>query len=239
MKTPATSLLRKSRTIGVALLCASAAMARAGDSPVDAKAIEPPAPEMAQPWRFCLALPGWLAATSGTIGLDGVNSHVYLGADTLIKNLDMIATFSAEARKGRFGIYGDFLYVSASDGIGQTGLIEKVDVRLAELDLCGKLRTALESRVRSLTDQIEGVDGKRPALPIAPLGARCPGCVGELVRAAIDRRVNELAGALGCQVTRHIHAELGYRYLYTDYNKDGFLYEVSQSGVEITAGITF
>jgi len=393
MKISAASLFRKSRAIGFALLCTSAGLARAGDPLVDAKAVEPPAPDMAQPWRFCLALPSWLAATSGTIGLDGVNSHVYLGADTLIKNLDMIATFSAEARKGRFGIYGDFLYVSASDGIGQTGLIEKVDVRLdqylidmelnyrvlegprgfldvragvrytnlynkltispnddeierastdlvddigdrvrerlAELDLRGKLRTALESRVRGLTDQIEGVDGERPALPIAPLGARRPGRVGELVRAAIDRRVNELAaalraeaaatterlreearsridrikkrianevsdklkseldnsfsldedwwdpyvglrarfnlskafyltakadiggfgigsdltwqasGALGCQVTRNLHAELGYRYLYTDYNKDGFLYEVSQSGVEITAGITF
>jgi opacity protein-like surface antigen len=49
----------------------------------------------------------------------------------------------------------------------------------------------------------------------------------------------QASGALGCQVTRNLHTEIGYRYLYTDYDHDGFVYEVSQSGVEITAGITF
>lgn len=393
MKTPAISLLRKSRTIGFALLCASASVARAGDPPVESKAVEPPAPDIAQPWRFCLALPGWLAATSGTIGLQGYNSHVYMSPKTLLEHTDMIATVSAEARKGRFGIYGDLLYVSASDGIGTDGLIQKVDVRLdqylidmelnyrvlegprgfldvragvrytnlynkltispnddeidrastdlvddigdrvrerlAELDLRGRLRTVLAERVRGVTDRIEGIGGERPALPIAPVGARRPGRLNEVVRVVVDRRLNELAaalraeaaatterlreearsridrvkkriakeisnelkdgldnsfslaedwwdpyiglrarlnlskafyltakadiggfgvgsdltwqasGALGCQLTRHIHAELGYRYLYTDYNKDGFLYEVSQSGVEITAGVAF
>ena len=45
--------------------------------------------------------------------------------------------------------------------------------------------------------------------------------------------------ALGCQVTRNIFVEAGYRYLYTDYNQGGFLYDVTQSGAQITAGITF
>ena len=49
----------------------------------------------------------------------------------------------------------------------------------------------------------------------------------------------QLSGALGCQVTRSIFVEAGYRYLYTDYNKSGFVYDVTQSGVEITTGITF
>ena len=105
--------------------------ASAGPAPVDSKkTITPPEPE--NPWQVKLAIPGWLAATSGTVGLDGFNSKVYLGADTLIRHLDMIATVSAEVRKGRFGMYGDLLYVSASDGVGTDGLIEKVDVRLDE-----------------------------------------------------------------------------------------------------------
>src|SRR4051812_13685372 len=129
MKTPIASFPCKSGILCLALLCSAAVAARAG-SRVESKNVEPPASEPADPWKFTLAMPGWLAATSGTIGVDGINSHVYIGADTLVKDLDMVASLSAEARKGRFGVYGDFLYVSASDGIGNNGLVGKVDVRL-------------------------------------------------------------------------------------------------------------
>jgi hypothetical protein len=46
-------------------------------------------------------------------------------------------------------------------------------------------------------------------------------------------------GALGCQVTRSIYSELGFRYLYYDYDSGGFLYRVSTYGPQITAGIIF
>src|SRR5205823_2212936 len=46
-------------------------------------------------------------------------------------------------------------------------------------------------------------------------------------------------GALGCQVTRSIYAELGGRYLYYNYDSGGFLYKVSMYGPQITTGITF
>ncbi len=394
MKTSINSLLRTSAGASLALLLVSSAVAQDGKGSAELKPIVPKESMLADPWTFTLAMPSWLASTSGTTGVDGVNSHVYLGADTILKHLDMIGSFAGEARKGRFGIYGDFLYVSASDGAGQTGLIEKVDVRLdqylidlelnyrvlegprgfvdvragvrytnlysqltispndeqidrastalvddigdrvrealAALDLRGRLRSALDERVQaSVTRHITGVNGKRQDLANVPLGAREPGRLSEVIRALIDRRLDDLiaarraeaaatteelraaarrridtlkkriakdvanklkdgldntftlaedwwdpyvgvrarlnltkafyltakadiggfgvgsdltwqaSGALGCQLTRSIHAELGYRYLYTDYNKDGFLYEVSQSGVEITAGITF
>ena len=48
--------------------------------------------------------------------------------------------------------------------------------------------------------------------------------------------------ALGCQITRNIHAEVGYRYLYDDFrdaSANGFLYQVSLHGAQITAGINF
>jgi hypothetical protein len=48
--------------------------------------------------------------------------------------------------------------------------------------------------------------------------------------------------ALGCQITRHVHAEVGYRYLYDDFrdaSANGFLYQVSLHGAQITAGINF
>ena len=48
--------------------------------------------------------------------------------------------------------------------------------------------------------------------------------------------------ALGCQITRIIHAEVGYRYLYEDYRDESandFLYQVSLHGAQITVGLKF
>ncbi|MFZ0505795.1 MAG: autotransporter outer membrane beta-barrel domain-containing protein, partial [Chthoniobacterales bacterium] len=52
----------------------------------------------------------------------------------------------------------------------------------------------------------------------------------------------EAYGALGCNVTRNIHTEIGYRYLYDDYRDEGandFLYQSSVHGVQITTMLTF
>ena len=46
-------------------------------------------------------------------------------------------------------------------------------------------------------------------------------------------------GALGCHVTRSIYSELGFRYLYEDYDSGGYVYKVSTYGPQITAGIQF
>ena len=48
--------------------------------------------------------------------------------------------------------------------------------------------------------------------------------------------------ALGCQITRLIHAEVGYRYLYDDFRDESandFLYQVSLHGAQVTVGLTF
>ena len=49
-------------------------------------------------------------------------------------------------------------------------------------------------------------------------------------------------GALGCQLTRHIHSEVGYRYLYDEFRDESagdFLYKMSLHGVQITTGLDF
>jgi outer membrane autotransporter protein len=49
-------------------------------------------------------------------------------------------------------------------------------------------------------------------------------------------------GALGCQITRHIYSEVGYRYLYDEFRDEGagdFLYKMSLHGAQITVGLTF
>jgi hypothetical protein len=52
----------------------------------------------------------------------------------------------------------------------------------------------------------------------------------------------EAYAALGCQVTRNIYSEIGYRYLYDDFRDEGandFLYQMSLHGVQISAGLNF
>jgi outer membrane autotransporter protein len=52
----------------------------------------------------------------------------------------------------------------------------------------------------------------------------------------------EAYAALGCQVTRNIYSEVGYRYLYDDFRDEGagdFLYQFSLHGVQISAGLNF
>ena len=351
---------------GVAALPVSTALA----GQKEMKQVEPVTPP--ESWAFKLAIPGWLAATSGTVGVGNVSSKVYMGADTLIRHLDAIATVSAEARKGRFGIYGDLLYVSASDGVETSGLVSKVNLRLDQyladmelfyrvvesprgfLDVRAGVRytniyneasispndraidQASERFVNALASDIETLlkkdlrrvlDGQNPVLPIPPLNADQKVKIIEIIRAAkadpelaaavkaqaqaataevkaaaqarIDAAKNrvqsnlasalkkslnrtaslaaywfdpyiglrgqynfskawyltgkgdiggfgvgseltwQLYGALGCQISRHVYAEAGYRYLYTDYHQNGFIYDITQSGAQLTIGINF
>lgn len=410
-----TAIRQLPKLLALTLFCSSAASALAGD----AKQVEPPAPDIAEPWQFNLTLPSWLANTAGTMGLNGVNADFYIGAGSLIRHLDMAGSLSAEVRKGPYGVYGDFLYISASDGVATQGLIEKVDARLDlyladleinyrvlegpkgyvdvragvrytnlynkvtiapndeaideasinlvnnvstqirqglnDLDLVGQVDNAFEIRSkklpgpnrpglqkkRDLTDPIRtaikdnivskltALLGNRPNVPSAPVGGRVLGRLQEIVqgvvqdnakdlaqalqdlreansparRAAAQEKVNSVKtqiaediagelkssldtsfavaqdwwdpyvgvsarynftdtfyltakgdiggfgvgadltwqayGGLGYQLTKNIHTEIGYRYLYTDYNKDGFLYQVAQSGAQMSVGITF
>jgi hypothetical protein len=45
--------------------------------------------------------------------------------------------------------------------------------------------------------------------------------------------------ALGCQITRNIFSEIGYRYLYDDFRDTNFLYQLSLHGAQITVGLKF
>ena len=50
----------------------------------------------------------------------------------------------------------------------------------------------------------------------------------------------QASAALGCNLTRNIYTELGYRYLYEDYEGDnGFIYKTSTQGIQLTTGIVF
>jgi hypothetical protein len=83
-------------------------------------------------WELRLSLPGWLAGVDGDTGINGNIVGVGLNVGDIIPKIDMAASFRAELRKGRFGVYGDFLYLSMSDGVGSDRLVKKIDFRQDE-----------------------------------------------------------------------------------------------------------
>src|SRR4051794_22125864 len=102
--------------------------AYAGEKSVE-KELVPPADDS---WRFLLAVPGWMAGVDGTVGIHGANSHVDLGFNTILPRLDMIWATRVEVSTGRFGMLGELVYLSMSDGMDTGTVIKKVDVGLDE-----------------------------------------------------------------------------------------------------------
>ncbi|MCE9610321.1 MAG: hypothetical protein K8R23_09025 [Chthoniobacter sp.] len=49
----------------------------------------------------------------------------------------------------------------------------------------------------------------------------------------------QASAAIGCQLSRNMFAEAGYRFLAVDYQQNGFTYDVRSQGAEVTLGITF
>jgi opacity protein-like surface antigen len=113
----------------LSLLAISAATALAGTA--DKKVITPPEP--ADKWEVLLSMPGWIAGFGGDVGIGNLVSNVDLPTNKLIPHIDMAASFRGEVRKGRFGAQADVLYLSLSDGIGGSGMVQKLDVRLDEI----------------------------------------------------------------------------------------------------------
>ena len=318
---------------------------------VEAGPIEIEPKEMAAPptitdtdhWQFNLGVPGWLASVSGDIGLRGITSNVDVKFDQILRHIDWAYSVSAEARKGRFGVYADLLYLEASDALYNNGMLSKVNIGLSQYLVDGEafyrvvecprgwidlragarytdvyssnklfgnsrlidqaatdLANAIAGDVKGLLERLlQGkLDGKDPPLPVPPLAAHEKIKLLKLIVAArqdpltaqmkiaeiLNRELNrtfslterwvdpyigiggryqltkafyltgkvdvggfdvgsivtvQAYGGLGCHITRSIYSELGFRYLYDDYDSGGFLYKTSTYGPQITTGITF
>lgn len=311
-------------------------------------------------WKFQVALPGWMVGVAGDIGRHDAPSHMNLGPETILEDLDMAASLRLEARKGRFGIYGDLFYLSDSDGIGgigRTGLLSKVDKRgdqfLVDLEVNSRIlqgpRGWLEARAgvryMNIYDRITlhpnepGIERVSAILAIAPnqlipkgmnqllhreeaalrippptkeqkakllnsilsakadpklaaaVQSRDPAriaaelarvqknvagiltrtldqseslaedwldpYVGLAARYELSRTFYLLAkgdigglgvgskltsqeyAAVGCQFSRNVFVELGYRFLVVNYQQNNFTFNVTEQGAQITVGVNF
>src|SRR5689334_6500067 len=89
---------------------ATASALHAGTLELQPKEIAPP-PNITDEdhWYFNIGAPGWLAWIGGDIGLHGITSKVHVPFDQITTHFTGVTSISAEARKGRFGVYGDLL----------------------------------------------------------------------------------------------------------------------------------
>jgi len=305
----------------------------------------PPTITESAPWHFNFGMPGWLASFSGEVGLQGVNTDVDVGFDKIIRHTKGLASFSADVRSDRFGVYADILYLGLSDAVYPNGLVSSTILDLSEYlvdgevyyrivegprgwldlragarytDLYNSLKlvgngpridqaatdlvNAANADLRELLDRLlhGALDNKNPPLPVPPLGfqekikllllireaRQHPMRVHQRIVDVLNKELNrsfslterwvdpyigiggrynltkafyltgkvdvggfgvasditsQASAGLGCQITRNIYSELGFRYLYDNYEDDSnrFVWKTWTWGPQITAGIVF
>src|SRR5208282_3041201 len=102
-------------------------------TPEETKVVEEPSAKTTEPWQITVGGPRWLADLSGHTGFHGVNPYVNVDFPQILKHINVISSFSAEVRKGRFSVLGDLLYLDAQAGTDERpGLVSKVDLGLQQ-----------------------------------------------------------------------------------------------------------
>src|SRR5213082_867308 len=96
----------------------------AGSLELAPKETAPPSITESEPWQFTIAAPGGFAGLDGTIGVRGVNADIDVGFDQILQHLDMIFAMRAQAQKGPFGIFAEFIYTGLSGGAQMNGLVD-------------------------------------------------------------------------------------------------------------------
>jgi hypothetical protein len=212
-------------------------------------------------WTFAASPYFWGASMSGNVGQFGLPAiHLESDFSDILKDLDFAFMAIAEARNGRFSIFGDVIYTRISTGSDTPFGIaaESVDLtsetftglagagysvlqdERSNLDLVAGFRvwhasTDISFRGgvlngRSVSDGATWVDGM--------VGIRGKYSVTEniylsgwgLIGAGQADLDWDVAATIGYQFNDRISAVAGYRALGVDYSKDGFVFDVVQQG---------
>jgi hypothetical protein len=128
----------------------------AGTVELQPKETAPPSITQSDPWKFTIAVPGWMAGMDGTIGIRGVNADIDVGFDQILQHLDMIFSARAAAQKGPFGIFGEVFYIGLSDHAQINGLINNIDEEVNMTLVDGALSWRLVNQPRWSVDFAAG-----------------------------------------------------------------------------------
>jgi hypothetical protein len=67
------------------------------------------------PWQFDVIVPVWIAGINGNTTVRGNQQNVNIDFDQLKDHLNTTAALGFDVSKGKFGLYGDFMYMRFSD----------------------------------------------------------------------------------------------------------------------------
>jgi hypothetical protein len=172
----------------LAFLTASTALGGDGNK----KTVTPPEEDR---WKFLLAVPGWLPGLEGDTGINGLITSVDLDPGDIFRHYDMVGTLRGEVSQGRFGIMGEFLYTSLSDGVGTDTVVKKVDLQVDQV----MAEVALRWRV---------IDSPRGSLDVYG-GLRYTNLFQQAVTQANAQRIDERSTELVDTVSERLRNAVG------------------------------
>src|SRR5512145_125859 len=155
----------KARTFCSAALAASALLAPLGAS------AQPDAP----PWKFSLMPYLWLPSVDGKLRfgpppVNGGTANVSVDADTLLDNLDFAFMINGEARKGRWLIATDYIYLDFSKA---DSAVRSVDfnpgsgpINVSTSSLNAGAQSSLRGDVWTLVGGYAAIEGKPASLDV-------------------------------------------------------------------------
>ncbi|GJL81242.1 MAG: hypothetical protein DHS20C01_08760 [marine bacterium B5-7] len=206
-------------------------------------------------WNYRFTPYLWATGLSGTEGFAGRPFEVDASFGDLLEVLDIGLASHLEADNGTWGWFGDVFYAKLSDD---------VNLPVATLDGETKQTIAEAGLTYRLSESIEALGGLRyqksdSRLSVAGVGALnadedwVDGFVGMRWSSDLNDRwgfsVRGDVGAGDSDLVWHVYTGIeyrisdrsslvaGYRYLDTDYENDGFTWDIVQSGLGL--GYTF
>jgi hypothetical protein len=213
-------------------------------------------------WQFTISPYLWVASIVGSTGADGIDSGIDTGYNFLsLDNLEGAFFIAASARKGRWTIQTDAVFLKfADEGIFDL-LTANIDLSGNVLELSGAYRpgsfkyTELVFGVRRVSLEIDigltpGPQGIQKENWLDPLiGIRHIRPLGEKWRAIFradlggfgvssDLTFNAIVGA-DFNMTKHSSLFLGYRYLTLDFSEDDFLADLTADGFALGVEFSF
>lgn len=240
-----------------AAICAAPLPASAGSAPAETMTT-PPSPSG---WEFTISPYGWLTAIDGTNGPTANPAEVDASFSDIFDVLEMAAAIQFEARHGRWGVIGDVFYAElgtsgTTDGPAQAAIDVSFKQFLGELDVFYRVADTAQGhldfyagvRYNDLSLDLEASANdleesrsadKEWADPI--IGARMQWQLNERWYLTAKGDIGgfgvsseftwNLQGTVGYQFNDRVSAEVGYRAFDTDYEDDGFTYDITQAGL--------
>ncbi len=225
----------------------------------------------AEEWTGRVTLYGWLPAAELDTTIDrpggGVSGGASSGVDDILDALNFAAFATVEARRGRLGLIGDFVYTDLGvDETGAGGVRRDLDLSLfmgtgavawrawddgrGHLDLLGGGRMVSADVGVSRSGAVVSASASRTKTYVEPLvGLRAGYAVNDRLALTALGDVGgfgvgseltwELFGGVSYAFTDRIRGEIGYRYLAIDYNSGGAELDAQLHGPAIGVTVGF